>query len=132
MPDFTGTAHVDLTVRDLDASAAWYARVLGLEQVHRGRAETREVVVLRHPASGLVVGLNAHDANDGRPFSETRTGLDHVGLRVARREDLDEWLHRFEELGVEHSPIADTPGGSALVFRDPDNIQFDLWFDRRG
>lgn len=129
--DFTGVAHVDLTVRDVDASSAWYQRVLGLRQIHRGRAETREVAVLVHAPTRLIVGLNGHDANDGRPFDETRTGLDHVGLRVGARQDLDDWARRFDELGVEHSPVADTPSGSALVFRDPDNIQFDLWYDER-
>ena len=34
-------------------------------------------VLLKHPASGLLIGLLQHPANPGEPFSEFRTGLDH-------------------------------------------------------
>lgn len=34
---------------------------------------------------------------------------------------------RLAALDVEHSPVADTEVGSALVFRDPDHIQLELW-----
>jgi uncharacterized protein (DUF302 family) len=88
------------------------------------------MVVLRHDASGLVVGLNQHrDSPDG-PFDERRAGLDHVGFAVGRREDLDAWEERLTTLGVEHSPVADTEAGSALVFRDPDHIQLELWWSK--
>jgi glyoxylase I family protein len=35
-------------------------------------------------------------------------------------------------LGVKHSPVQDSPSGSgtALVFRDPDNIQLEFWWTR--
>lgn len=59
--------------------------------------------------------------------SATRTGLDHVGLAVASRAELEGWQRHLAELGVSHSPIADRPYGSVLVFRDPDNIQLELF-----
>nr|WP_291838352.1 VOC family protein [Candidatus Microthrix sp.] len=68
-------------------------------------------------------------APDG-PFDERRTGLDHVGFAVDNREALDAWQARLADLGVEHSPVEDTASGSALVFRDPDQIQLEMWWTK--
>lgn len=43
----------------------------------------------------LSVGLHTHPANQGEPFSETRTGLDHVSFLVPDRPDLDRWQERL-------------------------------------
>ena len=41
---------------------------------------------------------------------------------------LDEWLTRFEQLGIRHSPIAEREYGAVLTFKDPDDIQFEIFF----
>jgi glyoxylase I family protein len=73
--------------------------------------------------------LHHHDTNQAEPFTETRTGLDHVGFQVPNLAALESWRTRFTELGVQHSPI--TYVGefdvSVLVFHDPDNIQLELF-----
>lgn len=33
----------------------------------------------------------------------------------------------MEDKGVPYSPIAETPIGTVIVFRDPDDIQLELW-----
>lgn len=132
MADFNGISHLDLSVSDVDASAEWYARVLGLQQLKRSELEGRTMVVLIHPSTGLVIGLNQHDTIPVPVFDDRNVGLDHVGFDVAEREQLDELEARLTGLGVEHSPVADTPMGSALVFRDPDNIQLEFWWTRTG
>jgi len=65
--------------------------------------------------------LNSHER-----FSETRTGLDHVGFLVSGRTELEAWESRLTEFGVEHSPINDEQGFSVLVFRDPDSVQLEF------
>ena len=127
---FSGIGHLDLSVSDVEASAAWYERVLGLRRLRRVDFPDRSMIVLHHDASGLVVGLNQHQGFPGKPFDERRAGLDHVGFAVGRRQDLDAWQERLAALGVEHSPVADSEVGSALVFRDPDHIQVELWWSR--
>ncbi|MHB1595722.1 MAG: VOC family protein [Streptosporangiaceae bacterium] len=127
---FFGIGHLDLSVSDVEASAAWYEKVLGLRRLRRVAFPERTMIVLRHDASGLVVGLNQHQGFPGEPFDERRAGLDHVGFAVGRRQDLDAWQGRLAALGVEHSPVADTDVGSALVFRDPDHIQLELWWSK--
>ena len=127
---FVGIGHLDLSVSDVEASAAWYERLLGLRRLRRVELPDRTMIVLRHDASGLVVGLNQHQGFPGEPFDERRAGLDHVGFAVDQRRDLDAWQERLVALGVEHSPVADTEVGSALVFRDPDHIQLELWWSK--
>ena len=130
--EFSGISHLDLSVSDVEASAAWYMRVLGLRRLRRADFPKRTMIVLLHEPSGLVIGLNQHQGFPGEPFDERRAGLDHVGFAVEGREDLDRWQARLEALGVEHSPVADTDVGSVLVFRDPDHIQLELWWSRPG
>jgi glyoxylase I family protein len=128
--------HIALTVTDLDASIAWYEKVFDIayrmEEPHQGGTGK----VLADEARRLMIVLHRHDANGGEAFAETRTGLDHVGLAVPSRADLEAWQEHLEGLGVARavaadrpctqSPIVDRPYGSVLVFRDPDNIQLEL------
>ncbi len=132
MTKFGSISHLDLTVSDAEASARWYVDVLGLRRVTRADLDNRIMIVLKHDDSGLIVGLNQHHEPAAARFDERRPGLDHVGFAVAERGELEQWQARFAELGVEHSPVQDAPSGSgtALVFRDPDNIQLELWWTR--
>lgn len=127
---FDGISHLDLSVSDVEASAAWYTQVLGLRRLRRVDLPQRTMIVLLHEAAHLVIGLNQHHAFPGGPFDERRAGLDHVGFAVTNRADLDMWQTRLAELRVEHSPVADTESGSALVFRDPDRIQLEFWWTK--
>ncbi|HWM57569.1 MAG TPA: VOC family protein [Pseudonocardia sp.] len=135
-PPMAGIHHFSPTVTDVEASAAWYQRVLGLERIpphfpHYGNEETGYAVVLADMAAGVMIGLHHHVANDGEPCDERRTGLDHVGIAVPARSDLDSWAAWLDHLGVPHAGVTDTADPmkySVLVFRDPDNIQLELFF----
>ncbi len=129
-PVFTGISHLDLSVSDIDASTAWYERVLGLRTLHRAEMAERTMVVMLAKDAGLIIGLNAHTGRPEGRFDERRVGLDHVGFSVPNREDLDVWQKHLAEQGVEHSPVADVDAGAALVFRDPDNIQLEIWWSK--
>ena len=132
MPAFGSISHLDLTVSDAERSARWYVDTLGLRRLRRADLKGRVMIVLMHPESGLVIGLNQHDEQSADRFDEHRPGLDHVAFAVAERDELDRWQERLTELAVEHSPVTDSASGSgtALVFRDPDNIQLELWWTR--
>jgi catechol 2,3-dioxygenase-like lactoylglutathione lyase family enzyme len=128
--------HIALTVTDLGASISWYEEVFGVrfqkDIPHQGGVGS----LLADETRSLIIVLHRHDANDRARFEETVTGLDHVGFRVPRREDLVAWQGHLESHGIERrpvadaastqSPIADEPYASVLVFRDPDNIQLEL------
>ncbi len=128
MPDVSGIHHVSVTVTDIERSVPWYSELLGLtklmEEAHPDG--TGYAVVLGKPDWSMCVGLHTHPTNERERFSESRTGLDHVGFMVSGRAELDAWESRLTELGVEHSPINDQGGYAVLVFRDPDNIQLEF------
>jgi glyoxylase I family protein len=129
--------HVALTVTDLDASISWYEKVFGIsyrmEEGHKGGTGK----LLADDAWQLVIVLHRHDGNQAEAFKETRTGLDHLGLAVPDRSTMEMWQAHLEQMGVRksdvaaepctQSPIVDRPYGSVLVFRDPDNIQLEMF-----
>ena len=128
MPEISGIHHVSVTVTDIERSVLWYCEVLGLtklmEEPHPDG--TGYAVVLGKPDWSMCVGLHVHPTNEKERFSETRTGLDHVGFMVSGHADLEAWESRLTELRVEHSPNNDREGYSVLVFRDPDNVQLEF------
>lgn len=118
--------HVNLSVSDLDRSTRWYRDQFELTELSRTANDAFTKVVLRH-SSGLLIGLTRHSDNDGIPFIESRTGLDHFALAVESDADLVMWLARLDALGIPHSEIKTTPLGSLITLRDPDNIQLELY-----
>jgi glyoxylase I family protein len=133
-PTIEGIHHFGLTVRDVEASAGWYAEVLGFRRI--GKFESadggRRKVFLRHKGLGARLGLVQHRGGSPEAFDETHVGLDHLSFAVADRAALDAWAVRLAAFAVVHSPIAEAnsiPGAAVLVLRDPDNIQLELFFD---
>ena len=127
MATITGGHHVALTVSDADRSAAWYADLLGMQVVLQGDEDSVRFRVLAHPESGWIMGVRQYPGKTDGGFDEFRTGLDHLAFGVATREDLEAWEAELRGRGVPFTPIADTPIGSVIVFRDPDNIQLEFW-----
>ncbi|HEY7054263.1 MAG TPA: VOC family protein [Mycobacterium sp.] len=134
-PGITGMHHISLTVTDIDASLDWYQRLLGAQRIpasfpHYEREDSGYAVLLIDQRSGLAIGLHANTANVGEQFDEARTGLDHISFNVAGRSDLQTWASWLDELDIEHTGIRDEKDPfpfSTLVFRDPDNIQLELF-----
>jgi catechol 2,3-dioxygenase-like lactoylglutathione lyase family enzyme len=130
----TGVSHVDISVTDLQASVRWYTELLGMVPLFGGRNDERgyEAQYLMEPESGLVLGFEQHDANDGTAFDERRVGLDHLSFNVEDRDRLDAWLARLDELGISHSGITEEDSWDVLVFRDPDNVQLEFIYVKIG
>lgn len=127
MPTIAGGHHIALTVRDVDKSAKWYGDLLGMQVVLEGDDETVRFRVMVHPGSGWFLGVRQYHGKADGPFDEFRTGLDHFAFTVSSRAELEAWEEKLREVGVTFSPIAETPIGTVIVFRDPDNIQLEFW-----
>ena len=52
-----------------------------------------------------------------------------MGFKVAMRAGLDEWLARFKELGVRQSAMVEREYGAVLIFKDTDDIQFEMFIE---
>jgi glyoxylase I family protein len=128
---------IEVTITDLEASVRWYESVFDVHPIldipHSGGVGR----ILAGGDGQLMFALHRHDANGGGLFSETTIGLDHAGFTVPSRRDLELWQDHFEANGVvradaadkplTQSPIADESYASVLVFRDPDNLQLELF-----
>jgi len=127
MPTITGGHHIALTVRDADRSAEWYGDLLGMQVVLKGDDDTVRFRVLAHPDSGWVIGVRQYPGREEGAFDEFRTGLDHFAFGVSSRAELGSWEQRLRAAGVPFTPIAESPIGPVIVFRDPDNIQLEFF-----
>jgi glyoxylase I family protein len=126
---FSGIHHVAINVHDLERSERWYAEVLKFTRLAPFAGDRFQRVLMRHP-SGMVLGLTRHDDPEAAAaFHDRRTGLDHFAFQVADRAAVEAWVARFDELGVAHTEVKETPitGSSLVVFRDPDGIQLEMY-----
>src|SRR3954451_24872865 len=106
MSTFPPIAHVALTVRDLSVSVPWYAELFEQQPVlDEDTGPFRHVIWM---VSGTMVGLHQFpDPDVATPFSERRSGLDHVAFGVADRGELELWEKRLDQLGITHGGIND-------------------------
>ncbi|MBV8788434.1 MAG: VOC family protein [Mycobacterium sp.] len=125
---FPALNHVAVTVRDLEISGRWYRRLLGADPLLDEHTEAGFRHLVWAFGNGTVFGIHQHDRGAlDEDFSEHRVGLDHVGFGCASRAELEEWVTRLGELGIEHGGIVDAPYGSGLSFRDPDGIALEFF-----
>ena len=124
----TGISHVDLSVRDCEVSARWYAETLGFE-IRSRKVNQRFGFPWIHLAlseAGISIAVLEHPQNPGELFSEFRCGLDHLSFAVRDREALEALARRLRARGHPDAAIVDSDDVAVLVLRDPDNIQIEL------
>jgi len=127
MATISGGHHIALTVRDLDRSVQWYADLFGMQIVLEGADDTVRFKVLAHADSGWILGLRQYAGTVPDAFDETRTGLDHFAFAVSSQQEIQQWESELRQRNVTFTPSVETPIGSIVVLRDPDNIQLELW-----
>ena len=129
-PQHAGFHHLTLNVQDVEASAAWYRDVLGFDRLTDYQTADFVRVILRHPGSGAILGLNRHHAAvAAEPFDERRAGLDHLALTVSDTTALNEWIEHLDAVAVPHSDVKPgaIPGSTLVTLRDPDGIQLEVF-----
>jgi glyoxylase I family protein len=128
MPRFSDVSHISLSVSDAEKAASWWKEVFGLRELVRLDHDEGWHGILLELTETIAIEFQQHDVNAGEAFDPVRTGFDHMGLAVDSRDALLEWQAHFESLGVVHTPVVDREYGSVLTFKDPDRIQFELFY----
>jgi catechol-2,3-dioxygenase len=133
MPRLDGSGHVVLLVSSLERSAQWYCGVFGFTVIRWGvESGGYKFASLIHPESHASVGLAELKDGNSVPYSDRQIGLQHYGYHVPEQADLQDWQRHLNDLKLDHSGIVQEGYGSAIRFRDPDNIVIEVfWANRR-
>ena len=127
-PTVAKVSHISFSARDAERSAVWWRETFALEEVDRTAGDGWTAVLLIHPETATIIEFQQHDANEGETFDPRRTGFDHMGFLVKSADQLDEWQAHFEGLGITHTAVTHRDYGSVLTFKDPDGIQFEMFY----
>jgi lactoylglutathione lyase len=125
MSDLFSLHHISLYVRDVDASASFYANVLGLQEIPNrvGKSHIRWFTIDSFRTFHLIGG--EHEPERPRPFST------HVALAS---RDFEAALARLEQHGVTYVNLAHQPmnvtirpdGVRQVYFQDPDGYWIEI------
>jgi len=126
-PITTGSiSHFALTVVNKDKARDFYCDVLGFKFL----TEFGPKYLLSNGQTLLALASSPDPAKaiPGDAFDENRVGLDHISFNVGSRDEMEQAMRKFDELGVSHGEIKDLGGLEfyVMAFRDPDNIQLEL------
>jgi len=125
-PRIEGLHHIQFPVSDLDASTAWFERVLGARYQpqfdHFDEQQRRFAVMLEVP--GLEFPLQLRLAED---LAQAIVGYEPVTFGAVDRDHLDVWAGHLDLCGVEHSGIKTARIGETIDFNSPDGARLRLY-----
>jgi glyoxylase I family protein len=128
-----GIHHVDLAVRDVDRSLAFYLALmepLGWREevrypTYRG---TEEVVYLKDPGTGAMLGLRPADGGEHRYYG---VGIEHLAFEVESPAEVDAAHERCVSARANiHFPPEedrDVAGYYAFFVFDPDGMRIEIF-----
>lgn len=125
-----GFSHVQLIVRDVDVSAAWYERALGMERFTRGTFAGGEYAALRSRSGGFVIGLQSEDPE--RATSPATGSIEHLSFAVTDPDVLAEARERLHADGIATGELFEEAVSWNLRMRDPDGLQIELTAPKPG
>lgn len=118
-PSLSGFHHLKIPVVDLDASLAWYQRVLGADHLtgldHVDSDGTRYATMLAVPGLSVLIELRWAPA-----AAHALRQCDLIVLALDTDEQFDDWIEHLDAQGVEHSPVLAGGGGPIIVIADLD------------
>ena len=116
-----GLTHIALAVSDLDRAATFYKSVFGSIEIYR----SPDFVQLQTPGTRDVLVLQT-----GKPGVGTSGGIEHIGFRLQRAEDIDAAAAAVRAAGgVVREQGEFVPGEPYLFARDPDGYEVEIWFE---
>ncbi|GAA4266774.1 VOC family protein [Frondihabitans peucedani] len=125
MPEFSGYAHVAVTVTDHGASLPFYEKVFETAPV--GELVTDDFDRKIFPAGeGQVFGVTQYvEKREGR-FDPLVAGLDHVSFAVPTAADVARLQNRLADAGIA-GDLVEAAYGTVLNIKDPDGNQIEFF-----
>lgn len=117
--------HVALSVTDITKSGPWYEELFGFQKVAEF-SDPAPMEIYMTP-DGQALDLRQDPDVVQERFTEKRPGLDHLAFVCTDRQELDEWVQRIQELGIENSGLESSPFGTHLNLKDPDGIPLEFF-----
>lgn len=112
--------HVAITVKDLDASAKWYQKVLGLKKYQLPKWGTHPIFLLAGKAGVALFPANSSESlND---FNGLK--IDHFAFNVTN-DNFVKARKRYEELNIEYT-FKDHHYFQSIYIKDLDNHTVEL------
>ena len=120
----TSFDHVAITVKDLDATIAWYVKNLGFSVKSSTENKERGTRMAFLEVNGLAMleffgFIDPVKAVNGPMLKAEETGVKHISFFV---DDMEKTCQKLREIGTEFT--ASTPRRS--VFKDPNGILVEL------
>jgi catechol-2,3-dioxygenase len=116
--------HVALSVSDIGKSGPWYSDLFGFDKVAEFADPPMEIYMT---PDGQALDLRQDADVVPGSFDEKRVGLDHLAFVCPSSGEMDEWLARMAELGIDNSGVVESPFGKHISFRDPDGIALEFF-----
>ena len=131
MIDPNGIAHIQLTVRSVTASRAFYYRLLHEAFGMRIQYDNPEVFYCIGGRTGVLIrAASAEHAETA--FDQNRVGLHHFCFRLRSREDIDALHATLKDFGAKIIRAPETgpwaPDYYSILFEDPDGIRIEANF----
>jgi glyoxalase family protein len=130
--ELTGIHHVSSITSNLAANRDFYTRALGMRLVKKTVNQDATDVYHLFYADGL--GSAGSDVTffgfPSTPLNQPGAGeIAEYTLRVSNEASLAYWTERFDTLGIEHQPLTERAGFTALPFTDPEGQRMSLIAD---
>ena len=119
----TGVSHLEFHVTDLDASIAWYGRVVSFTPVKEGPGRRAQ---LAPESDAFKLGLSETDPAD------LHSQYGHLAIGLESMDVLRAWVGHLDAIGVSHTPIKENPyrpGVFSIDVFDPDGHEIELIFE---
>lgn len=116
-----GLTHINLAVKDPDASLRFYREVFGVEEYYRDDVS----IQVKGPGSYDVIAFEKDPAKAG-----ASGGITHFGFRLKSPEDIDLAVNAVRRAGgkiVRRGEFA--PGFPFVYAQDPDGYEIEIWFE---
>lgn len=128
MIEINGIAHVQLSVRDLAASRAFYRALLHETFGMTVQYDDPRCFYCIGGRTGVMI-TPADPRFAGEPFHQRRAGLHHLCFRLRSAADVDRLHARLVEIGavIVHPPADGSwaKGYYSVLFEDPDGIRLE-------